>query len=271
MDTRRPRLAYPFTVLAQPDTVRLVAGEDHRYTLTGPGLDRWLPALFARFTGAWPLGKLLDDLPDEQRRQARLLVERLYGERVLVDSGAAEAHVARAWGCTVTGQGALCERLRSALPAADGNGLVVVLCQDSLDYAFALAEQRRARQAGEPFLWASCAALSRGYVGPLFLPDTGPCFSCLLSAFRRLSPAPELYDALLEHGEQGKPFEPAPFPDEGVAVLEALVRWKLAQAALEQPPAGLYRLHVLELGTMEVSSERVFIDPECTVCRGGRR
>ena len=36
---RRPRLALPFTVLASPDSVRLVAGEDFRYTLTGPELD----------------------------------------------------------------------------------------------------------------------------------------------------------------------------------------------------------------------------------------
>src|SRR5207302_70111 len=39
----RPCLALPFTVLTAQDRVRLVAGEDFRYTLTGPGLETWLP------------------------------------------------------------------------------------------------------------------------------------------------------------------------------------------------------------------------------------
>ena len=102
-------------------------------------------------------------------------------------------------------------------------------------------------------------------------PDAGPCFGCLLGAFRRLSPAPELYDALVEHGAQGKPFAPAPFPEEATLVLQALVAWKLAQLAAPAPPAALYRLHVLELDTMEVGTHRVFLDPECPECRGGRR
>src|SRR4051794_6435571 len=33
----RPRLALPFTFLTGPGRVRLVAGEDFRYTLAGPG------------------------------------------------------------------------------------------------------------------------------------------------------------------------------------------------------------------------------------------
>ncbi len=271
MDPRRPRLAHPFTILAQPGVVRLVAGEDDRYTFASPGLEDWLPALLARCTGATALGTLLTDLPADLRTQAQALIERLYGERVLVDGTAADAHTARPRRVIVAGQGELYDRVFSTQTHADEGEAIHVLCQDRLDYHEALMSQREARRAGEPFLWASTAAVSRGYVSPVFLPDAGPCFGCLLRAFRRLSPAPELYDALLGHGERGEPFAPAPFPEEATLVLQALVQWKLAQLEAAAPPAALYRLHVLELETMEVITHRVFLDPECPECLGSRR
>ena len=64
MNSRRPCLAYPFTVLTQPDIVRLVAGEDYRYTLTGAGLEYWLPDLLGRCTGQNTLATLLGRKPD---------------------------------------------------------------------------------------------------------------------------------------------------------------------------------------------------------------
>jgi bacteriocin biosynthesis cyclodehydratase domain-containing protein len=108
--------------------------------------------------------------------------------------------------------------------------------------------------------------MSRGYVSPLFLPDAGPCLACLLGHFERLSPAPEIYRELREHARAGRPVEPVPIPPEAVTVLAALVRWKASLAAQREPPAALYRLHVLEVETMEVSSHRVFVDPECPEC-----
>jgi bacteriocin biosynthesis cyclodehydratase domain-containing protein len=262
MHQRRPRLAYPFTVLTQPDVVRLVAGEDHRYTLTGAGLDEWLPALLARLTGAAPVGELLAALAAERRGQAQQIIERLYGERVLVDGPAAAAHRAAAYRVVTAGQGALFERLGAAAPAGGGPRLHV-LCQANLDYAAALEANRLARAANEP--------LGRAYVGPLLLPDAGPCFACLLRGFQRLSPAPEIYDALVEHGRRDQPFVEVELPGDALDVLHGLVRWKIAQAELEQPPAALYRLHVLERASMEVSTHQVFVDPECSQCRGGRR
>ena len=92
MPDRRPRLALPFTVLPAADAVRLVAGEDFRYTLAGPGLDKWLPDWLAGFDGRTPLTALLDRLPESLRTTASGLAERLYGERVLVDGTAADAH-----------------------------------------------------------------------------------------------------------------------------------------------------------------------------------
>jgi hypothetical protein len=97
MAHRRPRLALPFTVLTDRDTVRLVAGEDFRYTLSGQGLDGWLPGFLAGLDGRTPLDRALGQLPQDQREQARQLVDRLYGERVLIDGTAADAHTPVGW------------------------------------------------------------------------------------------------------------------------------------------------------------------------------
>ena len=270
MHNRRPRLAYPFTILTQPDIVRLVAGEDYRYTLRGADLERWLSDLLARCTGRDTVATLLGALTQEQRRHAQQIIERLYGERVLVDGPAAAAHIGRQYSHAVTGSGALAERLERDVTPAEAQPRITIMCQDQLDYAAALASGALSRQQGEPFLWASYGALQRGYVSPLFLPDAGPCFACLLRSFQRLSPAPEIYDALLNHGNNSQSFARADFPAQGIDVLHALVRWKLAQAELAAPSAALYRLHVLERATFEVSTHHVFVDAECPLCRGAR-
>ena len=262
---RRPRLALAFTVLAQPGVVRLVAGEDFRYTLSHAGLDDWLPAVLTRCTGRETVDELLRGLAAAQRESLLQVLRRLHGERVLVDGPAEAAHVARRYRWQVEGDGVLAERLRNAAPT-EGEPLVV-LVQDQLDYAAALACQRRCQQAASPWLWASTAALQRGYVGPLLLPDAGPCFGCLLRGFRRLSPAPEIYDALLDHAHQGRSFARADFSDNGLLILQGLVAWKLRLAELTESPAPLYRLHVLECDTMETTTHRVLFDPECPDCQ----
>ena len=48
----RPCLALPFTFLSSPDRVRLVAGEDFRYTLDGPRIETWLPQWLRRIRAA---------------------------------------------------------------------------------------------------------------------------------------------------------------------------------------------------------------------------
>jgi bacteriocin biosynthesis cyclodehydratase domain-containing protein len=266
LDARRPRLALPYTLLSAPDTVRLVAGEDFRYTLHGPGIERWLPEFLAGLQGVEPLAGALARLPQERRDTARQLAQRLYGERVLVDGPALVAHPVGAYVLAVEGAGAL----RQALEGAAGEGrTLAVLCQDRLDYEEALRFNRRCRVGISPWLWATYGPMQRGYVSPLFLPDAGPCLACLLGHFRRLSPAPEIYADLIEHARQGLPIQPVDFPAEGVAVLRALVLWKAAQLASPDPPAAAYRLHVLETETMEVSAHRVFADPDCPECGGG--
>lgn len=267
---RRPRLALPFTVVTEPGTVHLMAGEDFRYTLRGPELERWLPGLLAGCDGRQTLADLVQRLAEAVRQPAYLLVARLYGERVLVDGTARDAHVARRYRVCVEGDGPLAEALRGRLGAPeDAAGPLPVLCQDRLDYEAALQFNARCRRGTQSWMWVSTGAMSRAYVSPAFLPGAGPCLACLVRHFQRLSPAPELYDALRSHARQGKAVVPVPFPAAGLGVVEQLVGWKVEQLALAAPPAALYRLHVLEAATMEVSTHRVFVDPECPACGAG--
>jgi bacteriocin biosynthesis cyclodehydratase domain-containing protein len=148
---------------------------------------------------------------------------------------------------------------------------LVILCQDRLDFAEALDCNQRCRREGSAWLWASTGAMQRGYVGPLFLPDAGPCFGCLLRSFQRLSPAPELYDALIDHTRQQGALQAVPFAPEATTMLEQVVRWKVARSSEPVAAPALYRLHVLECATLEVSTHRVFVDAQCPECRGGRR
>ena len=267
-DARRPRLALPFTVLASPGTVRLVAGEDFRYTLQAEGLDRWLPGLLASFDGRRPLAEALGRVDAIHREAAAGIVDRLYGERVLVDGTAAEAHPAAAYRLVVEGAGPLLDGLAAG---ASGAPSLSVLCQDRLDYDEAL-RFNRGRLAGDgPWMWATTGPMARGYVSPVFLPGSGPCLACLLRQFRRRSPAPELYDALEDQGRSGRPIEPSMFSAEGVGILRNLILRKAAMLADPGMPAAPYRLHVLEASTLEVSSHRVYRDPECDACGSRRR
>lgn len=270
-DERRPRLALPFTILTAADTVRLVAGEDFRYTLTGPGLPQWLPPLLQRCDGRRTFDQLLAELAEPKRPTARELLVRLYGERILVDGTADQRHEPAAYQLIVSGAGSLATALAPVGlhpdPVADRTGRSVrVLCQDRLDYEAALQFNRRCRLDSALCLWASTGAMSRGYVGPVFLPDAGPCLECLFRQFQRLSPAPEIYDAMRDHARHDQPIVSVPFPDEGIAMLRAIVHAKLAWLNQAEPPSALYRLHVLEVASLAVTTHRVFPDPRCPVC-----
>jgi len=262
---RRPRLALPFTILAESDTVRLVAGEDLRYTLSAAGIERWLPDLLAALDGRRCVAELLRGVAPDCHAPALQLLERLYGERILVDGLAAERHSAASYPLAVAGTGWLADALRAGDPGAEAARLHV-LCQDRLDYDEVLRFNERCRAGTEPYLWVSSGAMERGYVSPVVWPDAGPCLACLLRQFQRLSPAPEIYDHLIAQARGQRPIAPAPFPPEGLAILKQLVLWK--QALLRQPLAlpALYRLQVLENAALEVTAHRVLADPECPVC-----
>jgi bacteriocin biosynthesis cyclodehydratase domain-containing protein len=264
--SRRPRLALPFTILTTPNTVRLVAGEDFRYSLTGPALEQWLPGLLKQLDSRRTVDELVGSLDESRRAAARDIIARLYGERVLIDRAAQERHEAAECQLVVEGVGSLAASLTEAQPPIFGRQTLQVCCQDRLDYEAALQFNRRCRGGTAPWLWASTGAMSRGYVSPIFLTDAGPCLECLVRQFRRLSPAPEIYDDLRDHARRDRPIEPVPFPTAGVAILREIIHAKRAWLGLADPPPALYLLHVLESATLEVTTHRVLPDPRCPTC-----
>jgi bacteriocin biosynthesis cyclodehydratase domain-containing protein len=266
----RPSLAAGFTILTGPGRVRLICGEDRRYTLTAPGLEDWLPAWLPQLDGQRTLDEALALLPAERRDAGRQLAERLSGERVLLPAPAAAAHRPERFCAQVEGSGQLADGLRQLIVAVPEARQVEVLAQDNLDLEAALRFNERCLEGTTPWLWASTGPASRGYVSPAFLPDAGPCLRCLLTHFERLSPAPEVYADLIAHAREGKPLTPSPFPDRGRDLLRDLVLWKIDLLDETDAPAALYRLHVLEVAALEVSAHRVFFDPECPACRGHR-
>lgn len=232
----RPRLALPFVVLTAPDRVRLVAGEEFRFTVRGPAIEAWLPAWLDTLDGATTLDEALTRLDEARRETARQLIARLSDERLLDEGTPPPSPV---------------------VPR--------VLVQDRLDYDELRRFNADALRDRVPFLWVTTAPLGRGYVSPVCQPDDGPCLMCLIGHFRRVSPVPELYDELEAHARSGGRVPVTPFPAPARAVLDGLWRWKAEVGS----PAS-YRLHALEVATMEVTSHRVVVDPECPACRGRR-
>jgi bacteriocin biosynthesis cyclodehydratase domain-containing protein len=269
MSSKLPRLAWPFTILTEKDTVRLIAGEDFRYTLAGPGLDGWLPNWLTQLDGRTPLDNAIARLPENLRTTAGQVAARLYGERVLVNGSVSDAHQSVRYRPAIEGSAAWVWQPPSDKLDSTAQPLPI-LCQDRLDYDEALQFNRRCLLARMPWLWATTGPMSRAYISPLFLPNAGPCLFCLLYHFRRLSPVANLYDDLAEHSRAGRAIVPVPFSTPAIIIVQQLILWKVALAAEVEVNAALYRLHVLELTSMEVTSHRVWIDPECPEC-GGRK
>jgi bacteriocin biosynthesis cyclodehydratase domain-containing protein len=254
--------------------VRLVAGEEFRFTLSGPGLETWLPGFLGQLDGRRSLDEALATLSPAHQAAARHLLESLGGERLLTEGPLELAPRPVSLALLPEGTGALRAAVdRLACPPvahAPGSPGVRVLCQDTLDLNEALAFNERCLKGPSPWLWLTCAPLSRAYVSPVFLPDAGPCLACLVGHFRRLSPFPALYDELVQHGCEGGTFAPAHFPESGLDVLAHLARGKVDLLARPEPAATAFRLHVLEVATLEVSSHPVLLDPECRACRRRR-
>jgi bacteriocin biosynthesis cyclodehydratase domain-containing protein len=267
----RPRLAWPFTIVPRGDgAVWLIAGEDVRFTVRAERAVEWLPDLLRACDGSRATAEIIAAAPARWRDAAREVIDDLAGERVLVDGGSEAAPQPSARTVLVEGRGALADRLRArfadaaATPdaAATADALRVV-AQDDLDLRTALATGARLRTERIAWLWTTLGPLGRAYVGPLLLPDAGPCLACVLERFRLLSPVAEVYDVLVGHSG---PFAPAPFPSRGVDAVAELVAWKLALVGAVPPVAAVYALHVVETATLETSSHRVFRDPECAAC-----
>lgn len=267
MTPARPRPSLPFTVVPDGGVVHLVAGEDVRYSVRAGAVAPLLADVLRRCDGRTPLAHLLASLSPPEAAAVRGLLDRLASERVLLEGPVESAAAAGRYRAVVEGTGPLADRLAAAAPAGEP---LAVLCQDTLDLHAALAFNRRCLRERVPGLWVTTGPGARGYVGPVVLPDAGPCLACLLGHFRRLSPAPRLHDALAAHGAAGGAFVPLPFPAVGLDLLAALAGWKIEQLSRSPLPSAVFRLHALELDTMEVGVHRVFPDPFCRECADAR-
>jgi bacteriocin biosynthesis cyclodehydratase domain-containing protein len=255
----RPQLALPFTIVPDRDAVWLIAGEDIRFALRGEGAASWLPAVLQACDGRRTLDEVVALAPAARQAEARELVVGLVGERVVIDANAATVHRAQPPTWSVDGSGRLADMLRER---ASG-GPIRVHAQDTLELANPLAANKRCLADGTSWLWTTIGPQARAFLSPLFLPDAGPCLECLVDHFRLRSPAPEVYDLTAKHTG---PFAAATFDDAALAVVAHLVTWKLSLASREPASAALYALHVVEIATLEVSSHRVWINPECPAC-----
>src|SRR5689334_7160867 len=103
----RIQFAFPFAILTKPDLVRLVAGEEFRYTLRSPALDQWLPRWLSSFESAVEWRPLLNQLPGEHQQQALEIITRLYGERALFGGSKEPPHVPSPIRWVVEGSGKL--------------------------------------------------------------------------------------------------------------------------------------------------------------------
>ncbi|MBA3542094.1 MAG: TOMM precursor leader peptide-binding protein [Deltaproteobacteria bacterium] len=239
----------------------LIASEDVRYRLGVDGDPGWLRDVLVRCDGRSTLAEILAMTAPDDRSDASAILERLYEERVMLDGSAAQAHVAAPAAYRVTGHGALAERLQDG---ATSDAVLEVFAQDRLDLAALLAHNARAIAERRRWMWVTTGPGERAYVGPLIVPDAGPCAMCLVVHFKRLSPVPAIYDALLAHAA---PIAVAEFPVAAVEVTAALARWKLGLVAEPVAPAALYALHVIERGDLTIASHVPLADPECAGCR----
>lgn len=266
------KFAFPFTIISKQNTVKLVAGEDYRYTLTGVNLDSWLPSLLAKIDGNNSTKEILENLDETLKQQALAILERLYGERVLIENFLLKTNPKEDYKLKIFGSGKVFELLQNVAEKESSESsqkIIKILCQDRLDYQQILTFNQQRLAENSLFLWVSYGAMTRGFVSPIFFPNTGACLACLITQFKRLSPAPEIYQDLIEHTQDLKNINAVNFSDYGVKMLEQLVLWKLSLLQQAELPASIYRLHVLETSSLEISSHQVFIAPDCPECRQG--
>ncbi len=270
---RRVRPLRPFTVVAEPDRVVLIGGEDFRFALAGPGIGAWVPGLLAELDGTRRAGEAVAGLPEAFREAGLGVLDDLWSERVLVEVPAREVGLPHVGEILVEGTGPLVGRLSAApgvrsVPGA-GPGDLRILCQDRLDFLALDRFATETRDRGQPSLWVTTGPGSRAFVSPVCLPGVGPCPACLAGHFRRRSPAPELYDLLRRHAREGGHIVAGAFPEAGLAIVEGVVRLKLAGYAEPDPPEACFLLHSLDPARIEVTTHPVPADPDCGVCARG--
>ncbi|MFI6876073.1 TOMM precursor leader peptide-binding protein [Streptomyces sp. NPDC050400] len=141
-------------------------------------------------------------------------------------------------------------------------GLSLVLCDDYLSPELADVDARH-RADGTPWLLAKVCGTDP-WVGPIFRPGQGPCWSCLADRLRghRRSEWP-VQRAL---GLAGPPARPAASLAAGRAVAVHLTVLEAAKwlAGMRYPAQGL--VHTLDTMLLRASAHPVHRRPQCPVC-----
>lgn len=279
-----PRLLPGSTVIAEERVVHLIAGEDFRFTIQTGDATPAIARVLNGCRGDRPLAALLDNLTPAERDLALRIVDRLRSERMLFDGPAVPVPEVP-WQIQIEGTGVLAQRARelwlsteralcpstegSTPPTQGGLSVVRVLVQHDLDLAQVLDFNRR-QLAGEAdaWLWVTTGPLSRGYVSPVILQRGRPCLECLLRHFRRLSPAPQLYDVLERPGEPAQ-FVPGDPAEPLARIVLEIAGWKLRRLSQAPAAASQFALHVVEGHTLETTLHPVWLDPTCPRCGDG--
>lgn len=262
--TRHARFLFPFTILSQPNRVHLVAGEDFRYSFEGKGIETWCPDFLAQIDGSSSLEDLLQKVPQPFQKSAESLFARLYQERILMDALALHAHIPQQFSLQLEGAKSFLNLFSDSSHSQEGEKTLKLLCQDSLDYQQCLDFNETCLQEDVFYLWLSTGAMNRAYLSPLFHPKVGPCLHCMLRQFQARSPFPEVYDLLKQHPSEK--IRSTPFSEQGLQLLKSLTLLKKEWTQESDPPPTLYRLHVLEVSSLEVNTYRIRKDPECPSC-----
>jgi bacteriocin biosynthesis cyclodehydratase domain-containing protein len=282
-----PRLLPGSTVIAAEQVVHLIAGEDFRFTIQTGDATEVIARVLRGCQGDRPLADLLAGLNPAEQELAIRIVDRLRSERMLFD-GPPLPPPEVPWRIEIEGANSLAQRARELWPSLSGVlcqtsvqstppntlnpvgvSVMRVLVQQDLDLAQVLEFNRR-QLAGETdaWLWVTTGPLARGYVSPVMLKRGRPCLECLLRHFRRLSPAPQLYDALERPGEPaqfvpGEPAEPL------ARIVLEIAGWKLRRLGQAPAAASQFALHVVEAETLETALHPVWLDPNCPGCGDG--
>jgi ribosomal protein S12 methylthiotransferase accessory factor len=178
----------------------------------------------------------------------RLAAERLARTRVSVTSDGVDA-------------GDLPQALVEAGVTLDADGdLQVVLAVDYLDDSLR-ARNEEALDSGLPWMLASLGA--QGWIGPVVVPDRGPCWECLAHRIRRHRASAQLDTRAeahpLAHGQAA--------PPTGRRVAEAAVATELARWIVLGPASGASEhVRTIEPPRWATRDHLVVRRPQCPAC-----
>lgn len=262
----RPRLALPTSIIPDGRFLHLVCGMELKVSLELGEQVPHLARMLEKCDGSLTLEELVQDL-GAHRPHGLSLIEQLLGDRLLVDDLQPGSNRRKLHGISVEGTGPLALGLANL----DHQGESVrILVQDHLDLPAARAFNRRQLKLEQPYLWVTTGLADVGLVSPIFFPDSGPCLECFLHQYQKISIPSGIQEILNRQNEKTLTLGESEFPGEGLVMLQQLVRWKVRRLGLNLSGSNVFRLHVLDKTSLEISTHRIYKDPFCSECSNAR-